>query len=296
MNAVASALPKVISASRRLDMLAGYPDELADILTSRCPPERTHTVVIWTKDPRNLFRHHRLREVLAVYDQLFLHLTVTGLGSTELEPRVPPPEEVLALLPELIDLLGHPARLRIRFDPIVHILTPAGTEVCNLPYFARLAPVLANHGLHDVTTSWMTVYPKVVRRLMRAGFSPRQISREEWRHEADWLLGVAERYGLRVHGCCVEGWPRSRCIDGYLLTQLHPKGLQASTRKARGQRRCCGCTESWDIGWYNKCPLGCRYCYANPVEHPTGVGRRPFPIEFLTTIGDNGQTHDPGAA
>ncbi|NOZ56108.1 MAG: DUF1848 domain-containing protein [Calditrichaeota bacterium] len=295
MKAVASNLPRVISASRRLDMVAGYPDELVETLASRCPPETTHTVVIWTKDPRNLLRHERLRATLARYDQLFLHLTITGLGATELEPRVPPPEDVLALLPELIRLVGHPARLRIRFDPIVHIRTLEGLEICNLPYFERLAPVAAELGLHDVTTSWMTIYPKVVRRLERAGFQPRAISRDEWRREADWMLAVAKRYGIRVHGCCVEGWPRSRCIDGFLLTQLHPKGLQASTRKAKGQRSCCGCTESWDIGWYKKCPLGCRYCYANPVEHPPGAGRRPFPDEFVSEVGSRKERRDRSA-
>ena len=284
MTARSRDLPKVISASRRLDMVAGYPDELADTLTSRCPPEKTHTVVIWTKDPRNLFRHARLRSTLARYEQLFLHLTVTGLGATDLEPRVPPPGDVLALLPRLIELVGNPARLRVRFDPIVHILTPTGQEVCNLPYFEELAPVLAEHGLRDVTTSWMTIYQKVERRLERAGYRARQIGREEWQQEADWMLAVAERHGLRVHGCCVEGWPRSRCIDGFLLTALHPRGLQASTRKAKGQRACCGCTESWDIGWYKKCPLGCRYCYANPVEHPPGLGKREFPEGFLRKV------------
>ena len=31
----------------------------------------------------------------------------------------------------------------------------------------------------------------------------------------------------------------------------------------KGQRPGCGCFESRDIGAYDSCPNGCRYCYAN---------------------------------
>jgi len=284
MSRRSATTPRVISASRRIDLVAGYPEEFAEALEQKCPPESTHTVVIWTKDPTNLLRHRRLRSALRRYEQLFLHLTITGLGSTVLEPRVPEPERVLAMLPDLIAFVGSPVRVRVRFDPIVHIRLADGSEVCNLRYFAQLAPRLRALGLTDVTTSWMTIYAKVQRRLHRIGAEARHSDPEEWQEEADWLLRVAAEHGIRVHGCCVPGWPRSRCIDGELLTRLHPRNLPASTRRARGQRALCGCTESWDIGWDNKCPLGCRYCYANPIERPRGVGKRPFPDEFVGRV------------
>ena len=93
---------KVISASRRVDMVACYPQRFVEILNEKCPPERVHTLVIWTKNPYNLIHKQFLREKLCEYDQLFLHYSITGLGGSILEPQIPGTEIALEFLPELI--------------------------------------------------------------------------------------------------------------------------------------------------------------------------------------------------
>jgi hypothetical protein len=40
-------------------------------------------------------------------------------------------------------------------------------------------------------------------------------------------------------------------------------GIEFKRLKHKGQRTGCGCFESRDIGAYDTCPNGCRYCYAN---------------------------------
>ncbi len=258
---------KVISASRRIDMVACFPDELVRLLGEKCPPDQTHTVVLWTKNPTNLLEHDALRSCCAQYP-LFVHFTITGMGATMFEPNVPPARQMLALLAPLAEYVGSPARIRIRFDPIVHLLMPDGDTFCNLADFESVAAEAAGHGIRDVSISWMATYKKVVSRLRAHGVSPAPVSQERWREELAWLTDTAARRSIALHGCCVPGMPVSRCIDGQLLEELHPERLPCSTKKAKGQRAACGCTESLDIGWYNPCPHGCMYCYANPAPIP----------------------------
>ena len=209
--------------------------------------------------------HAALRGSLGCYDSLFVHLTVTGMGGGPLEHRVPEPHLVLERLPELVEFAGGPEHVRVRFDPVVHVRCPDGSEYMNLEFFETLAPAIAPFGVEHVSISWMQVYRKVERNLARKGYAPLPISRERWRAELAWLEEIAAAHGITLHGCCVPGMPRSRCIDGELLARLHPAGEPCSTRRAKGQRELCGCTESYDIGWYEPCRHGCVYCYANPM-------------------------------
>ncbi|MDZ7721386.1 MAG: DUF1848 family protein [candidate division KSB1 bacterium] len=255
---------RVISASRRLDMVATQPERLAETLQKKAKPEAVHSVVLWTKNPTNMLQHESLRTCLLEYDQLFLHFTVTGLGGTLLEPGVPSPERVLSFLPALIGFLGDPRRIRIRFDPVIKIQLPDGSFLSNFGYFEQLAPVIAKYGIQDVSTSWVQVYDKVRRRLAQHQLRIIEPCQEERDDQAGKIQDIAEQHGIRMHWCCVNGTPRSRCIDGPLLSQLHPKGAAANCERAGGQRPRCGCTKSWDIGWYYKCDHGCLYCYGQP--------------------------------
>jgi DNA repair photolyase len=266
---------KVISASRRIEMLGFFPEQLADFLDRRCLPEQVHSVVLWSKNPLNLVDHSRIRECLKKYEQVFLHFTITGMGGSYLEPSVPTVEESLEMIPVLVEHLGDPGRMRVRFDPIVHLRLPDGGIYSNVFHFVRVARAAKAAGVIEIITSRMEPYPKVVNRLKKFGITPETLSPSERKKEADWLIGQADEIGVRLFGCCAEGLPAGSCINGHALSHLHPKGEAASTQKAKGQRPLCGCTESWDVGWYYKCPGGCLYCYANPEEPARLGGKKP---------------------
>jgi len=255
----------VISASRRTDLVAWFPEVLCDKL-ERIGPDRIHTLVVWTKDPSNMLRHKRLNEMLSSLDQIFLHLTVTGLGGSELEPGVPPPDAVTEHLPALVRLLGNPQRIRWRFDPI--LVWECGNEkFSNMDKFPDMAGAFLSNGVTRAITSICLLYPKVRKRFRYHGrFAPVELSTDLRTEIRARISSEASRLGMELSWCCEPGERPAGCIDGKTLSDLHPHSRPAPIDRARGQRDGCSCTRSWDIGWYNEvCRGGCLYCYANPV-------------------------------
>lgn len=279
---------KVISASRRTDIPMHYSSWLAGVVhqgfvdvpqpytgkTRRVSllPDEVHTVVLWSKDFRPLLSDvGGVRQALARYDQVFCHFTVTGLGGNPLEPSIAPWEEVIAQLPRLIEFAGDPRRVTVRYDPIVHWYE--GQDVkSNLPVAEAILKEIHRTEVSAVRISFATLYGKVRKRKGWKWHDPSIAQRLEITGR---LADLAASLGLTLYACSqselqAAGAVPSRCIDGELLTELHPLGLPAVTDKDRGQRPECGCTVSVDIGSYlMRCPNGCRYCYANP-RIPTG--------------------------
>ncbi len=245
-------------------MVGCDPAGFAKLLAEKCPPEKVHTLVIWTKNPANLLKHSALSGQVKKYDLLHLHFSVTGMGGSSFEPAVPKTEEALKMLPDLIFLVKTPRLIRLRFDPIVHFRIADGREYCNLKIFEQIAPELERYEIRDVSISWMSAYKKVIRRLEKASITALPVSKQQMQEEAECLRRTALEHNLKIHWCSMPGLPRSRCIDGKLYNDLHPNGYICSEKHASGQRKTCGCTESRDIGWYYKCRHGCLYCYANP--------------------------------
>jgi len=231
-------------------------------------PEDVHTLVLWSKDFRPLLRDvGGVRRALAVYDQVFCHLTITGLGGTPLEPGIPPWQEVAVQLPELVQFVGDPRRVSVRYDPIVHWYEGEAIR-SNLPHAEPILREVRRAGITALRISFATVYGKVRKRKGWRWYDP---GREQRLEITGNLVTLASALGLTLYSCSQgdvlsAGALPSRCIDGELLTALHPQHLPAALAKDRGQREECGCTLSVDIGSYGmRCPNGCRYCYANPI-------------------------------
>lgn len=278
-------VPVIVSASRRTDLPCSHPDfleaalaagraEVAGPFGSRYEvdlrPERVHTIVFWSKNYSNLFRA-RLRRLLRRYSQLFFHFTITGLGGSHVEDGAPPVAEALRQIPGLVDLAGSPDRLALRFDPIV-FWSEQGRTRSNLDCFREVSAAASRFGVRRIVTSFAQWYGKSLRRAQRRHFEFVDLPIDEKSSFARELGAHAASIGSTLSICSqraiseASGVPASRCIDGELLSALHPTRIPLDSRKDPGQRPDCRCSRSRDIGSYSQlCSSACVYCYATPA-------------------------------
>jgi DNA repair photolyase len=259
-------LKKVISASRRVDLLSFYPDYLIKKL-DEIGKENIHTLLIWTKNPRNIIENKSLRKYLRSIDQIYFLLTVTGLGGTNLEPEAPEPVRVLKTLPDLIEFLGSPLRVAIRYDPLIDVVYDKKIHFSNInsELFQNLLNYVYTTGIKRIITSYVTVYPKVKRRMDKYNL---QIIDHPLSEISDFILEKmipqTKKIGMELSTCVLPEITQKGCIDGSLLAELHPQKEPCSTVKDKTQRNSCHCTRSLDIGMWFPCYHNCLYCYGNP--------------------------------
>ncbi|HBC30368.1 MAG TPA: hypothetical protein DC024_03850 [Clostridiales bacterium] len=82
-------------------------------------------------------------------------------------------------------------------------------------------------------------------------------------------------------------------VDNRFKIQL--LGCRLDVGKDKTQRLECGCVTSVDIGMYNTCRNGCRYCYANYSQNTGAVNfAQPNPQSQLISgeLGSDDKIHD----
>ena len=90
---------------------------------------------------------------------------------------------------------------------------------------------------------------------------------EEMLEIAGNLATIAHEFGLQIESCAEAidlesvGVAHGHCIDKDLIEELI--GCPIRGDKDKNQRPECGCLESVEVGAYNTCRNGCKYCYAN---------------------------------
>ncbi|MBM3333517.1 DUF1848 family protein [Candidatus Sumerlaeota bacterium] len=266
----------VISASRRTDIPAHYYGWLREALlrgeaevtspfnrrvtTISLRRDDIHTIVLWSKDFRNVVAD------LDFWRSWPLYFSFTLNDCKQLEPNVAAVEARLEQMRILADAFG-PERINWRFDPVVY--WDDGRRN-NLAGFVALADQIAHLGVRRCTFSFMTIYKKTVKRGRRLGIAFHDPPLEQKREVSQWLACECAQRNMALLTCCNEGLEgiqnleRGRCIDGQLLADL--SGEPCSLEHDRSQRPQCGCTVSVDIGSYwMVCPHACCYCYANPA-------------------------------
>lgn len=220
-------------------------------------PEVVDCIVFWTKNPGPML--DRLEE-LKGYDYYF-QFTLTGYGK-DIEQNIPHKrEQMIPIFRELAQKIG-PERVIWRYDPI--IFTEKYTPEYHLKAFEQIATALKGYTKKCVI-SFVDIYAKNKKNMELLNVC--ELDKTELLAFAKKLSKIASENEI-VIGSCAEsidltecGISHNSCIDKDLIESII--GCKLKVVKDKNQRKECGCVESVEIGTYNTCKNGCKYCYAN---------------------------------
>ncbi|WP_283170210.1 DUF1848 domain-containing protein [Curtanaerobium respiraculi] len=218
-------------------------------------PDKVDAVQFCSKDYRPILP--RLHEITDRFPAYF-HYTITAYGR-DVEPGVPSIDESMETLIDLANIVG-PQRIAWRYDPVLY--TPAYNYGTHMETFARMAQKLTPY-VDRCIFSFVELYKKLDRNM------PELIpfTQDDKDRLAAGLGEIAQENGLWLQTCGTDrdysqyGIHSSGCMTLNIMGAAN--GLQFRKLKHKGARVGCHCIESRDIGAYDTCLAGCRYCYAN---------------------------------
>lgn len=300
----------ILSASRRTDIPNYYsewfynrikegflyvrnpmnPHQISKIVLS---PDLIDCIVFWTKNPANMIP--RLDE-LQDYKYYF-QFTLTGYGK-DVEPNLPDKRNVLIeTFKNLSDKIGSD-KVIWRYDPI--LLNERYIPEYHIKAFEEIAHRL-NGYTHNVIISFVDLYSKTKRNTK--GLNIKEINIKETNSNeitadnevielARKIAEIAQKNHLNIETCAEQvdlskiGIVHGSCINKGLIEQII--GCKLKINKDKNQRKECGCYESIEVGTYNTCRTGCKYCYANFNEEQVSESVKLYDVNSPILCGHIG--------
>jgi len=218
-------------------------------------PDVVDCMVFCSKDFRPILPY--IKDITERFHTYF-HYTITAYGK-DVEPGVPSIDQSMDTLVRLSEIVGK-ERIAWRYDPV--LLTETYTVRKHLDIFPRMAERLAPH-VDRCIFSFVEMYKKLATNM------PELIPLTENDQEelAEGLGRIAKQNGLLIQTCGTNGnytqygIQTSGCMTLEILGEAN--GIKFRSLKHKGMREGCHCIESRDIGAYDTCLNGCKYCYAN---------------------------------
>ena len=264
----------ILSVSRRTDIPSYYsewffnrikegylcvrnPMNPSQVSRIELSPEVVDCIVFWTKNPKPML--DRLQELSGYH--YYFQFTLTGYGR-DVEKNIPHKKEVMIpVFQELSDQIGS-EKVVWRYDPI--LFTKVYTPEYHLKAFSQIAGALKGY-TEKCVISFVDSYAKIRKSMAELGVY--ELGREELVTFAGELARIAGENGMTITSCAETmdleecGIGHNACIDKELIEEII--GAELKIGKDKNQRKECGCIESMDVGTYNTCRNGCKYCYAN---------------------------------
>ena len=201
-----------------------------------------------------------LSDITKITDKFntYFHYTITAYDK-DIEPGVPSIKESIETLKKLSAVVGK-NRLAWRYDPV--LLTEKYTIQTHLDTFERMAEEISPY-VDRCIFSFVEMYKKLQTNMPE--LIP--ISDEDKNIIAKGLGEIAGKYNIYLQTCGTNGDYSQYGIHSSGCMTLDTLGnaneIAFKKLKHKGMRQGCHCIESRDIGSYDTCLNGCKYCYAN---------------------------------
>jgi len=192
--------------------------------------------ILITKNPKLLL------PMLLRKDNVIVHCTITLMGGSVLEPKIPGPLESAFYYHRLCDFLG-PERVVLRVDPIVDDTSIAALKE------------LVSEAEGRVRISFLDLYLHSRERMKKAGL---KVARTTFHISYIERVTVWRQLG-KPEVCAEPGLFSAPCVGEVDCKIL---GVEPSD-KLRGQRNTCYCLANKVelCNWPPRCTYGCLYCY-----------------------------------
>lgn len=188
----------------------------------------------------------------------YFHYTITAYDK-DIEPNVPTIDKSIETLIKLSNIVGK-QRIAWRYDPI--LLTKKYSKELHYKTFDHIAQKLSPH-IDRCIFSFVEMYKK-----LKTNMPEIILLTNEDKIEIAKNIGlIAKKYNMIIQTCATEtnyekfGILHSGCLTTEILGQAN--NVKFKSIKHSGNRKNCQCIESRNIGDYDTCPNGCKYCYAN---------------------------------
>ena len=218
-------------------------------------PEKVDAVQFCSKNYAPILS--RLHEITERFPTYF-HYTITAYGK-DIEPGVPTIDESIDTLLKLEKTVGS-ERIAWRYDPV--LLTKNYTISRHLETFEYMAKKLSGH-IDRCIFSFVEMYKKLQTNMPEIIL----MSTDDMDKIAEGLGKIAAKYNISIQTCGTNGdftrygINKSGCMTLEIMGKAN--NLEFKNLRHKGMRQGCHCIESRDIGAYDTCMNGCKYCYAN---------------------------------
>ncbi len=199
----------------------------------------------------------RLTEITDKFNTYF-HYTITAYDK-DIEPNVPNIDESIETLIKLSKIVGK-QRIAWRYDPI--LLTDKYTKNIHYKTFDYMAKKISPH-IDRCIFSFVDMYKKLKTNMPEIII----LNNNDKIEIAKNIGSIAKKYNMTIQTCAtIEDFKQFGILQsGCMTSKILGNANDITFKKIRhsGNRQGCKCIENRNIGDYDTCPNGCKYCYAN---------------------------------